>query len=76
MPSRAIAKAQKLKAYNEACQEKRRLELELFRKYPVLDAIAVHDYQVAIRKAHEEAERLKPKERKAKPEDPQLKWTD
>ena len=74
MPSRLVQKAQRAKAYAEACQEKRRLELELFRRYPKLDAIAVHDYQTAIQKAHEEVQRRKPKERKTEEIDPQLTW--
>lgn len=78
MGKRELKRAEYEREYKRAQDDRRRLELELFRKFATLDAIAVEGYRDAIKLADADvayyAKRLKLRANPPKEESKQLEW--
>lgn len=78
MGKRELKRAEYEREYKRAQDDRRRLELELFRKFASLDAIAVEGYRDAIKLADADvayyAKRLKLRDNPPKEESKQLEW--
>ena len=78
MGAREQKRAELQREYLKAKDDRRRLELELFRKFASLDAIAVEGYKDAIKLADADIayyeKRLKLRENPPKEEPKQMEW--
>lgn len=78
MGKRELKRAELEREYLKAKDDRRRLQLELFRKFAVLDAIAVEGYRDAIKLADADVayyeKRLKGRKNPPKEDDKQLEW--